>query len=90
LTLLTIIRRKQMTLSASDENFIKLNRPTIARHSFNAGTIYILVAETARLISAAGGIELVGASVAIASVLYGPSVWYMGMRTVDGFSEKGK
>jgi len=79
-----------MSLSVTDESFIKLNRPTIARNSFLAGTAYILVAETARLISTAFGGDVSGADVAIAAALYGPCVWYMGMRTVDGFSEKGK
>lgn len=79
-----------MRLSVNSPDFIKLNRPVIAKRSFDAGTAYILVAEAARIVSAAWGSDLMGASATIAAALYGPCVWYMGMRSVDGFSSKGK
>ncbi len=71
-------------------DYVKETRPRMARGSFMAGTCYILVAETARLISAAYGGDINGADTAIAATLYGPAGFYMTMRTVDAFSKSGK
>lgn len=71
-------------------DYVKETRPKMARLSAYSTFAYVLVAETARLITDAWADPIVGAQVGVAAILFGPCGTYMGMRTWDGFSKKGK
>lgn len=87
-------KASQKTIQTEAEHgtaYVKETRPKIARLSGYATIGYCLVAETAKLITAAwGGADIGGADVAVAAVLFSPCGTYMTMRTFDGFSRKGK
>lgn len=83
----------QQTIRAEYQHgndYVKETRPRIARTSGYATVVYILVAEAARLVTEAWGGALDGASVEVAMMLFAPCGTYMTMRSVDGFSRKGK
>lgn len=80
--------RKEME---TGDEYVKHTRPMMARISLYAGVGYILAAEAAKLIAAAASMHgLGGADAGIAATLFGPAGFYMTMRTVDAFSQKGK
>jgi len=67
----------------SGTEFVKETRPKLARDSFAAGTVYVLLFEALELFG-----HGLGADPMLASILYGPCFTYLGMRTVDKW--KGK
>ncbi|MGE0373447.1 MAG: hypothetical protein AB7Q01_16425 [Gammaproteobacteria bacterium] len=70
--------------------FARDTRPYIARQSFAIGAAYGFLAELVKIITAANGAAIAGADPAILGVLFGPCVWYMTARTVDGFTAQGR
>lgn len=70
--------------------YVKETRPKIARLSGYATVGYILAAEAAKLLGTFAEAKVPGASEAIALVLFSPCGTYMSMRTIDGFSKKGR
>ncbi|AZU97877.1 hypothetical protein [Vibrio phage LP.1] len=64
---------------------VRRTRPHIAKVSFYSGAAYVFILE---LIGAYGHGS--GASFEMAGVLFSPVLTYMGLRTVDAFSPKGK
>ena len=80
----------QQTARAEQEHgndFVKETRPKIARQSFLAGTIYILVAESARIITSAWGGDISGADWTLAAALFAPCGGYIGVRSWDKMKE---
>lgn len=76
----------QTTARAEQEHgnaFVKETRPKLARDSFAAGTVYVMVFEMLRLFGHGEGADPV-----LAGILYGPCFQYLGMRTIDKW--KGK
>ena len=86
----------QKTIQAEAQhgtNYVKETRPRVARASGYATIAYVLVAEAARLLTAALGVDgvgVAGANIAVAGVLFSPCGTYMTMRTFDGFSGRGR
>jgi hypothetical protein len=70
--------------------FARDSRPWIARWSFVAGGAYGLGIELIAKLSTLGGVAMTGADAAILAALFGPCVWYMTARTVDGFTRQGR
>jgi hypothetical protein len=70
--------------------FARDSRPWIARWSFAAGGAYGLLAELIGKLATANGVAVAGADPAILAALFGPCVWYMTARTIDGFTRQGR
>jgi hypothetical protein len=70
--------------------FARDSRPWIARWSFVAGGAYGCGAELIAKLAALGGAAVSGADPAILAALFGPCVWYMTARTIDGFTRQGR
>jgi hypothetical protein len=73
------------------DTYVKHTRPLLARLAFYAGTAYALLAWGATTAAPLLGFALVpGPSVQVLTMLYTPLLAYMGLRTWDGFSARGK
>lgn len=72
------------------DEYVKHTRPMMARISTYTGLGYIVLAELISKIAQFNGKTISGADVAMAGTLLGPAGFYMTMRTVDAFSQKGK
>ena len=70
--------------------FARDSRPWIARWSFIAGGVYGLLTELIAKLATANGATVTGADPAILAALFGPCVWYMTARTIDGFTRQGR
>ncbi len=70
--------------------FARDSRPWIARWSFVAGGLYGVVIELIARLAQLGGVATPGADPAILAALFGPCVWYMTARTIDGFTRQGR
>lgn len=70
--------------------FARDSRPWIARWSFVSGGVYGLAAELIAKVATANGAAVTGADPAILAALFGPCVWYMTARTIDGFTRQGR
>lgn len=79
--------RKEMD---TGDEYVKHTRPMMARISTYSGLGYIVLAELISKIAQFNGKTITGADVAMAGTLLGPAGFYMTMRTVDAFSQKGK
>ncbi len=72
--------------------YVKHTRPRLARLAFWAGTLYALLSwglsTVAPLLGAHTAIP--GPSVSVLTMLYTPMLAYMGLRTADAFSARGR
>lgn len=66
----------------AEDEYVRHTRPKMARQSFYAGTIYVLVFELLAAFDIGAGADM-----ALACALYSPALGYMGFRTLDAFSK---
>lgn len=89
----TIYTESQATIrteAQSTDAYVRQSRPKIARMSAWAGGGYAVVMELGRVVGALTGHDVPGADVALLGTLLAPVGFYMSMRTVDGFSKRGR
>ncbi|WP_337840497.1 hypothetical protein [Rheinheimera sp.] len=78
----------QTTIRAGDvatDEYVRRTRPLMARQSFYAGSVYVLLMA---VMEAFG--KGVGPDWYIAMTVYTPALGYLGLRTLDGFAPFGK
>lgn len=79
------------TEAQSDDAYVRRTRPGLARKSAYATFAYALVSGVLfPVLNARYGVELPGPDAWIISAMFAPCLGYMGVRTIDGFSKKGK
>ena len=69
------------TGDTAEDEYVRRTRPKMARQSFYAGAIYVLLFELLTAFDVGGGADM-----ALAGALFSPALAYMGFRTLDAFS----
>lgn len=75
----------------SADEYVRRTRPSLARKSFYAGLGYIVVSGFIfPVVNAIKGISLPGLDAYILGAVYAPCLTFVGVRSVEAFSKKGK